>query len=46
MLAHKPADRLRGTNSSLTNNDDSKEAHALHEMGFLEAQHAPAARDS
>jgi hypothetical protein len=45
MLAHESADSLCDTNSSLANDDDSKQTHTLHEMRLLEAQHAPAAGD-
>jgi hypothetical protein len=45
MLAHESADSLCDTNSSLANDDDSKQTHTLHEMRLLEAQHSPATGD-
>ena len=46
MLAHDPADSLGHTNSTLTNNDDGEQAHALHQMRLLETEHSPDGGDT
>jgi hypothetical protein len=44
-LTHNPTDCLGNTDSSLSYDDDGEQTHALHEMGLLEAEHTPAARN-
>jgi hypothetical protein len=45
LLTHKSTDSLCHTNRTLANDNDGEQTHTLHQMGFLEAQHSPAARD-
>ena len=44
MLPHHPAHSLRNANSTLADNDNRKQTHALHQMRLLEAENAPKAR--
>lgn len=42
---HDLTNGLCNADGTLTDDDDSEQTHALHQMGFLEAEHAPKAGD-